>query len=92
MTDMRWLFQQFASIAKLQNIAIDGIANWDTSNVTDMSGMFQTVKFPASFSLDLSGWNVSKVTNYESFADTNGRVTPPNFASATQASSTYGLR
>ncbi len=38
------------------------ISNWDVSNVTDMSYMFDNAK---SFNQDISGWNVSNVTNME---------------------------
>ncbi|AOQ22019.1 BspA family leucine-rich repeat surface protein [Mycoplasma capricolum subsp. capripneumoniae] len=40
------------------NITISGIEHWDTSNVTNMAGMF----FGAtSFNQDISKWDVSKV-------------------------------
>ena len=37
---------------------IPSINRWDTSNVTDMSGMFNYAEF---FNQDLSGWDTSKV-------------------------------
>lgn len=37
----------------------DDISNWDVSNVTNMSGMFDRAR---SFNGDLSSWNVSNVT------------------------------
>ena len=37
-----------------------GIENWDVSNVTNMSGMFEGVK---SFNQPLSSWDVSRVKN-----------------------------
>ncbi|WP_188357425.1 BspA family leucine-rich repeat surface protein [Leuconostoc falkenbergense] len=43
--------------------SIIGIANLDTSNVTNMSTMFSTSKVT---SLDLSSWNVNKVTDFSS--------------------------
>ena len=36
------------------------ISNWDTSNVTDMSGLFQDQK---AFDDDISGWDTSNVTD-----------------------------
>lgn len=41
------------------------IGNWHTSSVTDMSYMFYGT---SSFNQDLTGWNVSSVTNYADFA------------------------
>ncbi len=37
------------------------IETWDTSNITDMSGLFQNNKF---FNEDISAWNVSNVTDF----------------------------
>ncbi|QVK01550.1 DUF285 domain-containing protein [Mycoplasma mycoides subsp. capri] len=42
------------------NEFIDGIQYWDTSNVTDMSYMFNGAK---NFNQDISNWNTSKVKN-----------------------------
>ncbi|WBX36427.1 BspA family leucine-rich repeat surface protein [Mycoplasma capricolum] len=40
----------------------DAILKWDTSNVTDMGEMFG---YAIAFNQDLSGWDVSKVRNFE---------------------------
>ena len=45
-----------------QKVDVDDIENLDTSNVTNMKSMFENTTF-SSNSLDLSGWDVSKVTN-----------------------------
>jgi hypothetical protein len=39
--------------------------NWDTSNVTNMSSMFDMsdMQTKGYFNQDISNWNVSKVTN-----------------------------
>lgn len=37
-----------------------GIGKWDTSNVTDMEGLFYKMK---DFNEDISAWNTSKVEN-----------------------------
>ncbi|WP_107670315.1 BspA family leucine-rich repeat surface protein, partial [Mycoplasma leachii] len=42
------------------------IAKWNTSNVTNMEGMFGLTK---SFDQDLSGWDVSKVVNFKNMFD-----------------------
>lgn len=39
---------------------VPSIANWDVSNVMDMSGMFQSA---TSFNCDISEWRVSRVAN-----------------------------
>jgi surface protein len=44
-----------------QEVDVDDIENLDTSNVTNMLGMFNGTTFNSD-SLDLSGWDVSKVT------------------------------
>ena len=53
----------FRSLRALENI--DGISNWNTSNVTNMSYLFSDTHHNVTdnFSLDLSGWDTSKVTN-----------------------------
>jgi surface protein len=43
-----------------QKVDVDDIENLDTSNVTNMHGMFNRTIFNSD-SLDLSGWDVSKV-------------------------------
>ncbi|WP_434324482.1 BspA family leucine-rich repeat surface protein [Mycoplasma capricolum] len=42
---------------------IEGIQHWDTSNITDMSNMFESAQW---FDQDISKWNTSKVTNMSS--------------------------
>ena len=42
------------------NLSTKPIGNWDVSNVTNMSGMFEGAK---SFNQDISNWDVSNVTN-----------------------------
>ena len=44
----------------LLNMNFDGIETWDTSNVTDMTGMFMG---SANFNHDISSWDTSKVRN-----------------------------
>ncbi|WP_434325259.1 BspA family leucine-rich repeat surface protein [Mycoplasma capricolum] len=42
---------------------IEGIQHWDTSNITDMSNMFESAQW---FDQDISNWNTSKITNMSS--------------------------
>ena len=51
----------FKGCNRLKNI--EGIDNIDTSNCEDMSGMFQEMGTAYFTSLNLSSWNVSKVTS-----------------------------
>lgn len=48
---------------------VNRINEWDVSNITDMSGMFDT----SSFNQDISSWNVSSVT------DMGGMFTAANY-------------
>ena len=74
-TDIREMFSGFKTTAysdidlernnnACKNLtSINGISDWNTSNITQMSGLFNGC---ASLqSLDLSTWDVSKVTSFE---------------------------
>ena len=63
--NMEWMFIQCATDCPVFNIG--DISVWDTSNVTNMEGMFQKTGQSASYSLDLRGWNVDKVTSHSMF-------------------------
>ena len=53
------MFYNFTSLSDATSIA-----DWDTSNVTNMGGMFGSAGYNATtFSLDLSSWDTSNVTN-----------------------------
>ena len=49
----------FAKDNKVGTAKIKGIEGWDVSNWTDMSGLFYSTE---KVNVDLSGWDVSKVT------------------------------
>ena len=55
-TDMSYLFDDLENISIKENF---DVSEWDVSNVTNMSHMFNG----CNFDCDLSKWNVSKVTN-----------------------------
>lgn len=62
--------------------SVGNISNWDTRNVTNMLGMFGNAGYSASYALNLSRWNVRKVTSYSSFNDgASSKITPPEFGS-----------
>lgn len=48
--------------------SLGDLSGWNTGNVTDVEAMFMDAGKNADWSLDLSGWDVSKVTNRISFA------------------------
>lgn len=54
-TNMQWFFR---------NTSFNGdIGHWDVSNITNMSGMFES---NGSFNQDIGNWDVSNVTNMQS--------------------------
>ena len=57
------LFNMFAYCTSITSIK--GIENWDVSNITEMYQVFRESKLLKT--LDLSKWNVSKVTNFNRF-------------------------
>lgn len=57
-TDMSEIFRGFDNTQAQMDIS--GISNWNVSNVTNMSGMFEGANIP---NLDISKWDVSKVEN-----------------------------
>ena len=53
---------------------IGDISKWNTGKVTNMRQMFSYAPYKADITLDLSGWNVCKVTSSYSRADFNTGV------------------
>lgn len=70
----------FKSIAySSTSFSFGGLGGWNTSNVTNMTQMFFNAGNSATdWSLNLSKWNVSKVTKHTSFSDTP-KVRPPTW-------------
>ncbi len=58
-TDMSFLFEHL-------NTFNGDITRWNTSNVTDMSGIFSSFPANSVFNQDIGDWDVSKVTNMAS--------------------------
>ena len=50
----------FRNIQTARSFLSNTIENWDVSSVTNMSRMFDDIRF---FNLDLGGWDVSEVTD-----------------------------
>lgn len=54
------------------------ISSWDTSKVTDMTGMFEQAY---GFNQDISKWDVSKVTAHDTFTNELSGLTPEHMPS-----------
>lgn len=60
--------------------SLGDLSGWNTENIEDMEAMFMETGKSADWSLDLSGWNVSKVTNRISFAyNVTDKIIIPKF-------------
>ena len=59
---------------------IGDLSGWDTSKVTSMNEMFYNAGLNATYSLNLSSWNVSNVTTYTDFnTGVTSKVTAPTW-------------
>lgn len=77
-TNMEEMFAEAGRDAT--TFTITGLENWETSSVTNVSSMFALSGQEASYSLDLSGWDVTNVTSFDSFnGSVEDKVTAPNF-------------
>lgn len=69
----------FAGYWKATTFSID-LSNWDTSSVINMEEMFDNAGLKASYSLELSDWNVNKVTSrYKFNYGVTDKITPPTW-------------
>lgn len=70
----------FKSIAySSTSFSFGGLGGWNTSNVTDMTQMFLNAGYRATdWSLNLSKWDVGKVTKHTNFGDAT-KVRPPTW-------------
>lgn len=77
-TDMQWTFMGAGQNAA--TFSLGDLSSWNTGNVTSMDSMFKYAGQSAQYHLDLSGWDVSKVTAYGGFAyGTGTNIINPNF-------------
>ena len=63
-----------------QEFKLLGLENWNTGKVSNMNKMFYEMggNGNTSFKLDLSGWDVSSVTDRQNFSQGNSSwLTPP---------------
>ena len=76
-TSMSYMFSNAGKSATTWTIG--DLSSWDTSSVTKMNNMFYYAGYNASnWSLDLSSWNVDKVTSHGNFNTyVTTKVTPP---------------
>ena len=67
-TNMSQMFYSYEGRRAAKNWSIGDISGWDTSNVTNMWEMFRYAATGSTvLNLDLTGWNVDKVTSYANF-------------------------
>jgi len=77
-TDMEGMFYNTAY--KSDEFSIGNISEWKTGNVTTMYAMFNYAGYKANYILDLSRWDVSKVTIYTGFnTGATGKISAPKF-------------
>jgi hypothetical protein len=75
---MQWTFMGAGQNAA--TFSLGDLSSWNTGNVTSMDSMFKYAGQSAQYHLDLSGWDVSKVTAYGGFAyGTGTNIINPNF-------------
>lgn len=66
-----------------KTVYIKGLSSWrSTPGLKNVEEMFYNFGYNADYSLDLSGWDVSEVTDYNNFNyGVESKITPPSFAS-----------
>ena len=77
-TTMEYMCYQMAQHST--TFSLGNIGGWNTSNVTDMYKTFYATGVDATWSLDLSKWNVKKVTDNTGFSQRNeSKIKEPNW-------------
>lgn len=77
-TTMEYMCYQMAQHST--TFSLGNIGGWNTSNVTDMYKTFYATGVDATWFLDLSKWNVKKVTDNTGFSQRNEtRIKEPNW-------------
>ena len=67
----------------------DGITQWNTALVTDMSELFKSAQ---SFNADISAWNTTAVTNMQFMFQAAARVQSGHFFLEHEQRAVHGLR
>lgn len=77
-TNMEEMFAEAGRDAT--TFTVTGLESWETTSVTNVSSMFALAGQKAAYRLDLSGWDVTKVTSFDSFnGSVEDKVIAPNF-------------
>mgnify|MGYP003297630746 CR=1 FL=1 len=63
--DMSYMFAEIGKNAN--NFSLVGLEGWNTSNATNMIFCFYMTGNKATYSINLSNWNVSNVSEYDPF-------------------------
>ena len=78
-TDMSYMF--YACGYYQTSYYLGDLSVWDTGACTDMNSMFAHCFYTASYSLDLSGWDVDLVTDHTDFnKSVTSKITAPTWA------------
>ncbi len=77
-TTMKYMFYQMGQYST--TFSLGDLSGWDVSNVTNMYKTFHTTGCHATWSLNLSKWNVKKVISNTGFRTNNeSRIIEPNW-------------
>lgn len=81
-SNVTYMLRTFCFLGKMaEDIQFTGVEKWDVSNVKNMSMMFYDMAYVnTTWSIDLSGWDVSNVELHTDFCKyTGSKVTEPNW-------------
>ncbi len=77
-TTMKYMFYQMGQYSTTFDLG--DLSGWNVSNVTNMYKTFNTTGCNATWSMNLSKWNVKKVTSHTGFCTYNeSRITQPKW-------------
>ena len=77
-TTMKYMFYQMGQWSS--TFSLGDLSGWNVSSAKNLSSMFYLTGVRATWSLNLSRWNVKNVTSHTSFCTQNeSRITQPNW-------------